>query len=132
MRRCQGIGWNDFSMIQPFKQLRECNREFDRKASALFAKRIEAGAMLICSAVIMLMAVVDLAGLVWRDFRPLHGIGFTSAFFVGPAFFWVSLKDLLRFGLNWKYVASFVCSLAAIVFVGLEFHELLSVTPFFQ
>ena len=119
-------------MIQRLKQLHECNREFDRKVSALFAKRLGAGALLACSAVIMLLAVVDLAGVVWREFRPLHGVGITFATFVGPAFFWVGLRDSSKFGLNWKYVASFVCSLATLVAIGLAVHEVLSVTPFLQ
>ena len=91
-----------------------------------------ADALLAFSVVIMLLAAVDFAGILWREFRFLHGIGFTIAVFFGPAFFWVSFKDLVRFGWNWKFVTSFVCCSAAIVFVGFKFHENLSAKPFFQ
>ena len=110
-------------MKSPFKVFQSQSAKQDIAFSA--------NALLGFAASIMLLAAVDFAGILWREFRFLHGIGFTTAFFIGPAFFWVSLKDLLRFGWNSKAVASLVFCLIVIVFVGVKFHENLSVAPFF-
>ena len=93
---------------------------------------LDANVLLGGSATILMLAAGGLTGFFSRDFRSLGAFGSTFVVFFGPALLYFSVREPQRFGWNWKYVVSLACSLAALLLIGMIFHEIFSGTPWFQ